>query len=88
LTSLRRAQESPQLDHRPAAMRALIQAEERLDEVAADSRDTEPWQRTELALQDAMKALGKDNPKYAEIALQRIVGPLEGESPGGDAAED
>jgi hypothetical protein len=87
LTSLRRAQESLQLDHRPAAMQALIQAEEQLDEVAADTRDTEPWQRIELALQDAMKALGEDNPKYAQIALERVVGPAEDEGPGGDAAE-
>jgi hypothetical protein len=83
LASLRRAQESPQLDHRPAAMQALIQAEEQLDQVAADSRDTEPWQRIELALQDAMEALGEDNPKYAQIGLERVVGPLEGESPAG-----
>lgn len=86
LTSLRRGLELLQLGHRPAAMQALIQAEEQLDEVTADRRDMQPWQRIELALQDAMKALGEDNPRYAHIALQRVVGPLD-EVPGGDAAE-
>ena len=77
MVSLRRAQEALQLDDRKAAMQALIQAEEQLDQVANADLDTPPWQRFDLALQDAMKALAEDNPRYALIALQRVTEPAE-----------
>ncbi|MGH6900669.1 MAG: PRC-barrel domain-containing protein [Geminicoccaceae bacterium] len=85
MTSLRRAEEALQLDDRKAAMQALIQAEEQLDQVA-DDLDTPPWQRFDLALQDAMKALAEDNPKYALTALQRVTGPAEGSAAAGSQA--
>lgn len=77
MTFLGRAQEALQNDDEKAAMQALIQAEEQLDQVADAGLDTPPWQRFDLALQDAMKALAEDNPKYALIALQRVTGPAE-----------
>jgi hypothetical protein len=83
LTSLRRAQEALQLDNRPAAMQELMQAEEQLDQAAEDSSETQPWQQIDAALQDAMKALADDNPKYALIALQRITEPLQRSDAGG-----
>jgi hypothetical protein len=83
LTSLHRAQEALQLDDRKAAMQELMQAEEQLDQVAEAGSKTQPWQQIDTALQDAMKALAEDNPKYALIALQRVTEPLQRSDAGG-----
>jgi hypothetical protein len=88
LTSLRRAEEALQNDDRKAAMQALMQAEEQLDEAAGDSADERPWQRMDLAVQEAMKALAEDNPRYALIALQRITGPAQGSDAGQSQDEE
>jgi hypothetical protein len=84
LTSLRRAEDALENEDRKAAMQALMQAEEQLDEAAGDSADEQPWQRMDLALQDAMKALAEDNPRYALNALQRVTGPAQRGDAGGD----
>ena len=65
-------------------MQALMQAEEQLDEAAGDSADEQPWQRMDLVLQDAMKALAEDNPGYALNALQRVTGPAQQGDGGGN----
>jgi PRC-barrel domain len=83
LTSLRRALEALQLNDRKAAMQELMQAEEQLDQVAEAGSKTQPWQQIDTALQDAMKALAEDNPKYALIALQRVTEPLQRSDAGG-----
>jgi hypothetical protein len=84
MTSLRRAQEALQLDDREAAMQELMQAQEQLDQTANARLDAEPWQRIDLAVQDAMKALAEDNPEYALIALERVTGPAQDSAAGGD----
>lgn len=66
-----------QLEDESAAVRSPIQAEDQLDRAAKANPDKHPWQQIERALQEAMKALAADNPRYAQIALQEVVGPAQ-----------